>query len=45
MTEINRISDRVLVMREGKVSTELHGDDITEENIARFAINDPGAKI
>lgn len=45
MTEIIRISDRVLVMREGKVSTELHGDDITEENIARFAINEPGTKI
>lgn len=40
MTEIIRISDRVLVMREGKITRELQGDAITEENIARFAIND-----
>lgn len=40
MPEIMRISDRVLVMREGKVIKELMGDEITEENIARYAIND-----
>ncbi|WP_025123785.1 MULTISPECIES: sugar ABC transporter ATP-binding protein [unclassified Serratia (in: enterobacteria)] len=40
MPEIIRISDRVLVMREGKITRELKGDDITEENIARYAIND-----
>lgn len=40
MPEIIRISDRVLVMREGKITMELKGDDITEENIARYAIND-----
>jgi ribose transport system ATP-binding protein len=40
MPEIIRISDRVLVMREGKVAKELCGDEINEENIARFAIND-----
>ena len=40
MTEILRVSDRVLVMREGRITRELTGDDITEENIARFAIND-----
>lgn len=40
MPEIIRISDRVLVMREGKITKELNGDDITEENIARFAISD-----
>lgn len=39
MPEIIRISDRVLVMREGKITKELKGDDITEENIARYAIN------
>ncbi|MCE0846906.1 sugar ABC transporter ATP-binding protein [Buttiauxella sp. A2-C1_F] len=44
MTEIIRISDRVLVMREGRISRELHGKDITEENIARFAINDLDVK-
>ncbi|MDX5630273.1 MULTISPECIES: sugar ABC transporter ATP-binding protein [unclassified Brenneria] len=41
MPEIIRISDRVIVMREGKITIELKGDDITEENIARYAINDP----
>lgn len=40
MTEIIRISDRVLVMREGKITKELQGDAITEDNIARFAIKD-----
>lgn len=39
MPEIIRISDRVLVMREGKITRELNDDDITEENIARYAIN------
>jgi ribose transport system ATP-binding protein len=39
MTEIIRISDRVLVMREGKIK-ELKGDAITEDNIARYAIKD-----
>ncbi|KAB8311366.1 sugar ABC transporter ATP-binding protein [Rouxiella chamberiensis] len=40
MPEIIRISDRVLVMREGQITKELNGDDITEENIVRYAIND-----
>ncbi|HBQ79785.1 MAG TPA: sugar ABC transporter ATP-binding protein, partial [Erwinia persicina] len=40
MPEIMRISDRVLVMREGKITKELSGEAITEENIARYAIND-----
>ncbi len=40
MPEIIRISDRILVMREGKITKELNGDNITEENIARYAIND-----
>jgi ribose transport system ATP-binding protein len=40
MTEILRVSDRVLVMREGKITRELQGAEITEENIARFAINE-----
>ena len=40
MTEIIRISDRVLVMREGKITKELKGDAITEDNIARYAIKD-----
>ncbi|MFS2222601.1 sugar ABC transporter ATP-binding protein [Pantoea sp. B65] len=45
MTEIIRISDRVLVMREGKITRELQGDAITEDNIARFAINDLDAVV
>ncbi|MEG3133419.1 sugar ABC transporter ATP-binding protein [Rouxiella sp. T17] len=40
MQEIMRISDRVLVMREGKIAAELTGDDISEENIAQYAINE-----
>jgi len=40
MQEIMRISDRVLVMREGKIAAELKDDDITEENIAQYAINE-----
>ncbi|NMP25557.1 sugar ABC transporter ATP-binding protein [Rahnella sp. SAP-1] len=40
MQEIMRISDRVLVMREGKIAVELKNDDITEENIAQYAINE-----
>jgi ribose transport system ATP-binding protein len=39
MQEIMRISDRVLVMREGKIAAELTGEDISEENIAQYAIN------
>lgn len=39
MPEIMRVSDRILVMREGKVAKELSGNEITEENIARYAIN------
>jgi len=38
MTEIMRIADRVLVMREGRITQQLTGSAITEENIARFAI-------
>ncbi|PIF14544.1 ABC transporter family protein, partial [Enterobacteriaceae bacterium JKS000233] len=40
MTEILRVSDRVLVMREGKITRELQGAEITEENIASFAIKE-----
>ncbi len=40
MTENMRISDRVLVMREGRITRELTGSAITEENIARYAIKE-----
>ncbi|MFC9352621.1 sugar ABC transporter ATP-binding protein [Arthrobacter sp. NPDC057013] len=35
LTEIIGISDRVYVMREGRIAAHLAGADITEENIAR----------
>lgn len=35
LTEIIGISDRVYVMREGRIAAHLTGSDITEENIAR----------
>lgn len=38
MPEILRVSDRVLVMRDGSVVAELSGSDITEDNIAKYAI-------
>jgi len=44
MPEIIRVSDRVLVMREGRVAAELVGEHINEENIAQAAINDFGQK-
>jgi ribose transport system ATP-binding protein len=34
MTEVLGVSDRVLVMHEHEIVGELHGDQITEENIA-----------
>lgn len=38
MPEIIRVSDRVLVMKEGKITAELVGDDINESNIGQYAI-------
>ncbi|KGQ70086.1 ABC transporter [Chelonobacter oris] len=38
MPEIIRVSDRVLVMKEGKIAAELIGDDINETNIGQYAI-------
>jgi ribose transport system ATP-binding protein len=39
MPEIMRISDRVLVIKGGKITAQLTGDQITEENIAQYAIS------
>jgi ribose transport system ATP-binding protein len=39
MTEVIRICDRVLVMKDGNVTAELCGEDICEETIARCAIS------
>jgi ribose transport system ATP-binding protein len=38
LPEVIRVSDRVLVMREGRISATLTGPEITEANIARAAI-------
>ena len=38
MPEIMRLSDRVLVMREGRIVADLASEEITEENIAFHAI-------
>lgn len=38
MPEIIRISDRVLVMREGEIVAELTGSDINEGNLGAYAI-------
>ncbi len=38
MIEVISLSHRVYVMSEGTITTELQGDQITEENIMRFAI-------
>jgi ribose transport system ATP-binding protein len=38
LPEVIRLSDRVLVMREGQLAAELSGADITEEAIASYAI-------
>ena len=38
MPEVIRLSDRVLVMREGRIITTLNSGQITEANIARHAI-------
>ncbi|MDT1062171.1 sugar ABC transporter ATP-binding protein [Paracoccus sp. CPCC 101403] len=38
MTEVIGLSDRVLVMREGRIAGELSGAAMTEENIVRLAM-------
>jgi len=39
--EVARMSHRVLVMREGRIATELTGDEISAERIVRAALRDP----
>jgi ribose transport system ATP-binding protein len=39
MLEIMRISDRVLVIKGGKITSQLTGDKITEANIVQYAIS------
>jgi ribose transport system ATP-binding protein len=39
MLEIMRISDRVLVIKGGKITAQLTGDKITEANIVQYAIS------
>lgn len=38
MPEIIRISDRVMVMRDGEIVAKLQGSEINEDNIAKYAI-------
>ncbi len=40
MPELLALSDRVLVMCDGRISAELQGPDMTQENILRFATID-----
>ncbi|WP_179378583.1 sugar ABC transporter ATP-binding protein [Jannaschia marina] len=44
MQEVIGLSDRVLVMREGRITGELSGDDITEDRIIRLATGLDGLK-
>ena len=44
MQEVIGLSDRVLVMREGRIAGELSGDDITEARIIRLATGLDGRK-
>lgn len=47
MTEVIGLSDRVLVMREGRLAGEVLGPAMTEENIVRLAMgvgNEPGGE-
>lgn len=43
LTEVIRVSDRVLVMREGRISATLGASEISEANIASHAIPQQGA--
>jgi len=38
MTEVIGLSDRILVMRGGRIAGEISGPDMTEENIVRLAM-------
>jgi ABC-type sugar transport system ATPase subunit len=37
LPEVLAVSDRILVMREGRLAGELAGDNATEENVMRYA--------
>ena len=43
LEEIIRMSDRVLVMHEGRVMGQLTGESITEENIMQLAVGQPSS--
>jgi ribose transport system ATP-binding protein len=43
MEEILRMSDRVVVMHEGKISGELDGESATEEQIMALAVGNTNA--
>ena len=43
MQELIGICDRILVMRQGRITGEVAGDEMTEKNIALLATSDAGA--
>jgi len=43
MPEVVSMSDRVIVLKQGKIAGELSGEDITEENILTLSIGDQQA--
>ena len=40
MPELLGVSDRILVMKEGKIVGELTGDEIRQENVMQYAVAD-----
>ena len=40
MPELLGVSDRILVMKEGKIVGELAGDEIQQENVMQYAVVD-----
>jgi ABC-type sugar transport system ATPase subunit len=43
LTEVVGMADRVIVMREGRITGELQGQDATEENIMHLATTERAA--
>jgi ribose transport system ATP-binding protein len=44
LPEVLRMSDRILVMREGRIMGELTQDQATEERVMQLAVGGPGAR-
>jgi len=43
MTEVIGMADRVIVMREGRVTGELAGGEVTEQNVMHLATSEAAA--